>query len=211
MQLSNVRSRKFSLITYLPEEYFLIRLQGHNEQVRVWAYAKHDKDLKEDGTLKEPHTHLILITYNAHSISSIRRWFSGFHDENGEITTTAQICRDEFNAFDYLTHNTKQALAEGKPLYDKSIVKSNNFDYFKANSEHDYDSTLLACELLLKGVSVHDCAKMFGRDFILHYGQIKNYLMDVLQMRDDDRITDFDSLIKRQTFNILEGQDKNAR
>lgn len=202
------RSRKFSLITYLPEEYFLVRLRGHHEQVRVWAYAFHDKDLKEDGSLKEPHYHLILITYNAHTVNSIRRWFSGIFDENGEITTTCQICRDEYNAFDYLTHSTKQAVADGKPLYDQSIVKCNDFDYFRANDQHDYDTILLACELLLKGVSVHDCAKMFGRDFILHYGSIKNYLTDVIQSEQDSYINDFNDLIHKQLFDFLEGKTK---
>lgn len=174
------RSRKFSCITYLPQVKLELCLLQHMSQIRCYAYAYHDKDKKEDGTLKEPHFHLVIVTHNTCSISSIRRWFSGYVDEKGmDITTTAQICTDVFQMYDYLTHSTKEARAEEKYQYDKSIVITNDFDYFAKGIGADDDNILLATESLLKGAKVRDVGKRYGRDFILHYNTIKSYVNDV--------------------------------
>ena len=176
------RARKFSCITYLNELQLKVCLLKHPNQIRVYAYAYHDKDLKEDGTLKEPHFHLILITYNTCSVSAIRRWFTGYVDEKGmEITTTAQICSDVFEMYDYLTHSTRKAIEDGKYQYDKSIIQTNDPLYFQADEESDFDSVTLATEMLLKGRNVRDLGKIFGRDFILHYNTIKQYANDVIR------------------------------
>lgn len=179
------RSRKFSCITYLNELQLQVCLLKHSNQIRVYAYAMHDKDTKEDGTLKEPHIHLVLITYNTCAISSIRRWFSGYVDENGDITTTAQICQDVFEMYDYLTHSTRKAREDGKYQYDKSIIKTNDTTgYFQASEESEYDSITLAMESLLKGGDIHTLAKRYGRDFILHYNAIKQVVCDVKRCED---------------------------
>lgn len=203
------RYRRFSCITYLNENQLKMCLIRHHEQIRVWAYALHDKDTKEDGTLKEPHFHLVIITYNGCTVSAVRRWFSGFKDENGAITTTAQVCADIYEMYDYLTHDTVQAKLDGKNQYSKDIVQTSDREFFKASLESEYDSITLAAEFLLKGKSIHQCGRIFGRDFILHYNAIKNYLMDILQSEKDEYINNFEDLIFRQTANLLEGKDKN--
>ncbi len=178
------RARKFSCITYLSEDQLKVCLLQHSLQVRYYAYAYHNKDLKEDGTPKEPHIHLVLVTYNTCSVSAIRRWFSGYVDSNGEITTTAQICNDVFSMYDYLTHNTKECREQGKYLYDKSIIETNDKQgYFRASAESEFDNITLASEMLIKGKEVQEVAKIFGRDFIIHYNTIKSYVNDVLRQR----------------------------
>lgn len=149
----------------------------HTNQIRVYAYAYHDKDKREDGTLKEPHFHLILITYNTCSLSAVRRWFSGYVDKNGDITTTAQACTDVFQMYDYLTHKHDK----DKYQYDDSIVISNDKDYFKANERSEYDNITLATEMLITGAKVRDLGRIFGRDFILHFNAIKSYVNDVMR------------------------------
>lgn len=174
---NSARPRQFSLITYLPEFELKLCIQAHIEQIRSWAYAYHDKDTKEDGSPKEPHFHLILVTHNGHSVSAIRRWFKGHLDDKGqEITTTAQPCLDVFEMYDYLTHSTPDAKADGKYQYDKSIVQSNDFKYFELAKGYDEDNILIATEELLKGANPRDLGKRYGRDFILHFGQIKGYI-----------------------------------
>lgn len=173
------RSRKFSCITYLKEDMLKLCLLMHEKQIRCYAYAFHDKDRKEDGTLKEPHFHLILITHTTCTLSAIRKWFSGYVDSNGDITTTAQVCSDVFEMFDYLTHSTKEAIASGKYQYDKSIVQTNDKEFFSAGLRSQYDSVTLACEMLLNGSNVREVGQIFGRDFILHYFAIKRYLTDI--------------------------------
>lgn len=183
------RSRKFSCITYLSEEQLKVRLLEHSQQIRIYAYAYHDRDTKPDGSLKTPHFHLVLILYNANTISAVRRWFSGFYDENGEITTTAQICGDVYKAYDYLTHSTKECIAEGKYRYDNEIVKTNDKSrYFQAGSEADYDNITLATEMVLKSQgSLREMGQIFGRDFIVHYSTIRQYLRDVMECQKYNR------------------------
>ncbi len=189
------RCRKFSCITYLSELQLKTVLCKHHEQIRCYAYAFHDKDAREDGTLKEPHFHIVLVTYNTCTISAIRRWFCGFVDSNGDITTTAQKCTDVFEMYDYLTHSTFQARAQGKYQYDKSIVVTNDTEYFKANVESEFDSITLSAEMLLNGASVRECGRKFGRDFILHYPAIKKYLTDVFLLNQRADINNINDLI----------------
>lgn len=205
---SSGRYRKFSCITYLNLYQLEFCISKHLNQIRAYAWAPHDKDTREDGTLKEPHIHLIIITYNTCTLSAIRRWFDGFIKDGKPITTTAQKCTDEYEMYKYLTHSTTQAIAEGKYLYDESIIQCNNKGYFQANEESEWDNVQLACEMLLKGATVHDCGKRFGRDFILHYRQIKDYLCDVRLWEKED-ITDFDGLITRQDILMLERSSSN--
>lgn len=197
------RYRKFSCITYLNQIQIEMCIAKHLNQLRAYAYAYHDKDTNEDGTMKEPHYHLVLITYTTCTLSAVRRWFAGFVKDGKDITTTAQKCTDEFEMYKYLTHSTVQAIAAGKYQYDKSIVQCFNPGYFKADEMSNYDNILLATEMLIKGVSVHDCGKKFGRDFILHYRQIKDYLCDVRQWEKFDS-QNFDEFLTQQDINSME-------
>ena len=201
---SSGRSRKFSCITYLSELQLQTVLLAHSTQIRVYAYAYHDKDLNEDGELKEPHIHLVLVTYCTCSISAVRRWFSGRYDsKNKEITTTAQICSNVFQMYDYLTHNTKEAILEGKYQYDKRIIKTNDkSNYFQAGSESEFDNITIAAEMLIKGSHPRDLGKIFGRDFILHYNTIKNYANDVLHLQQYNLT--FHQLLEREYQQELE-------
>ena len=201
------RYRKFSLITYLHQIQIELVLCKHCNQIRAYAYAYHDMDTNEDGTLKEPHTHLIIVTYCTCTLSAVRRWFDGFVKDGKPVTTTAQKMSDEYEMYEYLIHNTLAAKAAGKYQYDSKIRQSNNHEYFKANEASYWDNIQLACEMILKGTSIHDCGKKFGRDFILHYRQIKSYLCDV-RFWENENIKDFDGLISRQDIMLMERSSK---
>lgn len=201
------RYRKFSLITYLHQIQIDSVLCKHWNQIRAYAYAYHDKDTNEDGTPKEPHTHLIIVTHCTCTLSAVRRWFDGFVKDGKPVTTTAQKMTDEFEMYEYLIHNTLAAKAADKYQYDPKIRQSNNHEYFKANEASNWDNIQLACEMILKGTSIHDCGKKFGRDFILHYRQIKDYLCDV-RLWENEHIKDFDGLISRQDIMLMERSSK---
>lgn len=198
------RSRRFSCITYLTELQLKACILRHINQIRYYAYAYHDKDVREDGTLKIPHFHIILVTYNTCTLSAIRRWFSGYTDINGDINTTSQICSDVYTMYDYLTHTTKEAIDSGKFVYDKSIVKTNDTDgFFRANEESEYDSITLALENLIKGTDIHTLCKRYGRDFILHYNAIKQVYSDITRC-DKYNMTLDDILQEEFENNLLE-------
>lgn len=152
----------------------------HHNQIRLYAYALHDKDVYTDeeraGELKESHTHILLITYFATTLSAVRRWFYGFVDEKGEqINTLGQICKDKYAYYDYLTHSDPKSRLENKYLYPEEIIRCNNTDYFKGKSDYVDDSANLIIEAMLKGVDYHTLRRRFGRDFILNFDKYKYY------------------------------------
>ena len=170
----------------------------------------HDKDIYTEkdvydgcghvaGDLKQPHYHLIIITYNTCTISAVKRWFCGYIDENGPINTMPEICNDIYAYDDYLCHEDKKSIAEGKFHYNRDNVVYSNCDFFKANEISEYDNSLLAAEMLLKGVPLRTVGKIFGKDIIYHYSQIKQYVNDV-QVCEKHNIKDFGKLLDYQTF-----------
>ena len=79
----STRSRKFSCITYLNETQLNACLSKHFSQIRCYEYILHDKDTWTEydeaknpehvaGTLKEPHFHLVLVLFNANTVSGVQ-------------------------------------------------------------------------------------------------------------------------------------------
>lgn len=62
------------------------------------AWALHDQDEDENGQPKKPHVHMIFKFKNA-------RWSTGLARELGIAANYLKICKDEVEAFAYLTHN----------------------------------------------------------------------------------------------------------
>lgn len=171
------RSRNFCLITYLTEDDLVICLNNHQSSIRGFEYIYHDKDLKEDGTLKEPHFHVNLILYSARKLVDVRRWFSGGKDLNGfPANTLGQICMDIGASHDYLTHKGYS----DKFLYNSEDIVSTDLSLFDRKVECSDDASWLALNDMLNGVPLQDIAKRYGRDFIYHYGHIKQVYVDIV-------------------------------
>lgn len=64
--------RLYEIIAY--KEYF-IDLQYNVEQLKNcrWYWSYHDKDLKDDGTLKDPHYHILVYFDNACTLSALMK------------------------------------------------------------------------------------------------------------------------------------------
>ncbi|MBP3608269.1 MAG: hypothetical protein J6J11_08125 [Treponema sp.] len=198
-------SRKFSLISYLNEEQIQKCLLSHGCQIRCYEYIYHDKDVFDEidekknsehkaGTPKEPHYHILIVTFNQCTVSAVRKWFKGYVDSNGEITTTAQVMCDVYSMDEYITHDDKESIARGKFRYPRSAVKCSDINYFQAKLESEYDNSTLIVEMLLRGVSIRQIVKMFGKDFIYHYSQIKQVVNDI-QVCEKHNINDIGHLI----------------
>lgn len=84
-----------------------------------FAYILHDKDIKKDGTKREPHWHILIKMDNAYSFDYIAKRFSV------PVNMVEKIKTRFSNALNYLTHNTEQAKKDGKYQYDDECVKSN--------------------------------------------------------------------------------------
>lgn len=169
------RSRNFALISYLDEIQIQMVLCEHANHIKACAYIYHDKDTKEDGTLKEPHYHILLCLYNQRYESSVHNWFLRWENSDGElINTHTQVCRDIMNTYRYLTH----ANAKDKVQYSRDDIKGVNLDYFKDLDKQDEDTALSALNDLLNGCSCKQVFDRYGRDAIYHI----NALMKCYQL-----------------------------
>lgn len=174
-----VKTRNFSIVTYLSAEQLKTVLNARSNQVKYYAFIEHDKDVNPDGSLKERHIHCLIKTYCQVTLSGICGWFKGFTDsENKVINTFTQQMFDIESSFDYLTHNTEAARLEGKFLYPDSEVVSNNVEFFR-NSVDDGDNLTSALDDLLNGEPLDVVRRRYGRDFIIHYGHIRTLFNDI--------------------------------
>lgn len=177
--LDEQRFRKFSCVTYLSEMQLQECLQRAGDMIRGYAYCYHDKDVNDDGTRKEPHMHLVLWLYNPKCINNLRGWFDrGFVDDNGEkINTLIQPCHDIKAAAEYLIHKNDPDKYQYLP---ESVVYSDP-ELFESPETQKEDNAILALEDLLSGMSLRECSLKYGRDFMFHYGHIKQLWLDILR------------------------------
>ena len=174
------RVRSFCLSSYLTKSEIVEVLRKHDRQIRAYAYIEHDRDLNEDGTPKPRHIHLLLRTVNSRTVDDIRNWFRGFTDDKGmPVNTLGQEMHDIGSSFEYLTHDTEAAITEGKFRYDPADIISNDVEYFKGTSERDEDNISLAVMDLCNGIPLREVALKYGRDFIIHYANIKLLFNDI--------------------------------
>src|SRR5699024_467752 len=124
------KSRYFTFLLYpesIPEDWLLkLELVGLPMAISP-LHDKDKKDGKEKG-LKKPHYHVIYIAKNPVTASSVRKRIQ--RSLGNQSVTMVQIIKTTVeNTYLYLTHESKDAIAEKKYLYDKKDIKLiNNFD-----------------------------------------------------------------------------------
>lgn len=90
---------------------------GSQGSIEKWLYILHDKDKKEDGTLKSPHWHIYLKFNNARQFQYIAKWFDVAENFVNSIKGAYG------DSVEYSIHQN----APDKYQYDIAEVKS-NFD-----------------------------------------------------------------------------------
>lgn len=168
LQVSRAKDRHFFIRTYLNENQIKLIILAHN--IQHYAYILHDQDIKDDGEKVEPHYHLILSLYNATSMQSICRWFSGFVDNKGQLVQSrVEIAVDRYHCFDYLTHSTKACIENGDYRYAKSLIVTDNFGFYNGSRESDFDTDTLCLLDMMNGVPYEQLVFRYGRNFILNH------------------------------------------
>lgn len=151
-------------------------VKDNNSVVDEYAYILHDRDVKEDGTPKEPHYHFLFVLRRSRRLSDIQSCMKKTLQGN----VLLQPCHSVSDSFGYLTHEDE----DDKAKYDESdIVSSADKSYWKPDkSFNDCDKSsdcIMSAYLdLLNSMPLTDCAKKYGRDFIIHYNHIKSLLLD---------------------------------
>lgn len=127
-----------------------------------WAYILHDKDTNEDGTLKEPHWHIVLEFENRVLLKSVAKWF-GIEENFVEVPTG----RNAFmSCAKYLVHWK----TEEKYQYEWEEVKDNfNLKEVVEKEERErleYGRNLteeerIMAEVLYNGVTLKQCRRKY--------------------------------------------------
>lgn len=151
-------------------------VKDNNSLVLEYAYILHDSDVKEDGTLKEPHYHFLFVLNRSRRLADIQSCLKKTLHGNVML----QSCHSVSASYCYLTHENE----DSKVHYDEcSIVSSADSSFWKAETlandrDKSFDTVLSAYLDLLNSMPVSECAKKYGRDFIIHYTHIKYLLLD---------------------------------
>lgn len=162
------RAYTWSLVTYA-DTVLIKRLLA---EARHWAWCYHDKDTNEDGTPKEPHTHIIVTFEQQKSLQSIKDILQSEQNTFGECRRKSGDNWVNLNVkalFDYLIHEGRPDKYPYDPEerhFDSEIYWKRYFTdvrEFESNREFVQDLTapyknLIEMDLFL--------ANKYGKDYI---------------------------------------------
>ena len=127
MMTTKQKSRYFAFILYtesIPEDWIL-KLEALDISMAISPL--HDKDKNEDGNYKKPHYHVMYVAKNPVTIEAIRNRIKRTLGNNS--ISYVEIIDSMKNYYQYLTHESKDAITKKKQRYDvKEIITINGFD-----------------------------------------------------------------------------------
>ena len=124
------KSRYFTFLLYpesVPEDWEL-KLESLGMPIAISPL--HDKDRKEGNEqgLKRAHYHVIYVTPNPVTAHSVRMRIKRLLGDQS-VAMVQIVATSMENMYLYLTHESKDAIAKNKYVYDKADIKHlNNFD-----------------------------------------------------------------------------------
>ena len=166
--------RNHSLISYCSVSQIEEVLHVHSHQIKAYAYCLHDCDVDDLGGIKSPHIHILFLLFSPISPSTVRNWFSCVDELGNTVNTLDQKIVDISASFRYLIHEDNPE----KYQYLPEMRICSDIKYFA--DFVDDDVSKLALFDLLDGVPLREVAFRYGRDFIYHYGHIKQIYIDIL-------------------------------
>lgn len=169
------RVRSVSLELYAPPVHWGKLLSSATN----YAYILHDKDVKEDGTPKPPHYHVLLHFPNAKTKSAIRK-LTELDKLDSDTTMLSEKLDNPHGAFKYLTHDTKKAVDDKKHKYDESEIVTNDLLYWleSAKDETKPHQEFLD-DLLNDEFSHYNLACKYGRDYMKNYRSYSDFAREV--------------------------------
>lgn len=167
---TNQRSRNFALVTYLSLEQ--VDAYCKLPHVKNYAWILHDKDVKEDGSPKEPHIHLVVVYTNARTLSAVRADFAQY-----EQNTMSEYCIDLEGAYDYLLHKRNPE----KYQYEKDLVHT-NVGYFRGDYSSAEDNTAYCLVMdIIAGKSRLELLRKYGRDYAINRDKYYGVAHEIMQ------------------------------
>ncbi|MEK4985453.1 replication protein [Streptococcus sp. FSL L8-0526] len=127
--MAKEKARYFTFLLYpesIPEDWEL-KLETLGVPIAVSPLHDKDKSNVEGQKYKKPHYHVIYIAKNPVTADSVRKKIKLLLGEKS--LAMVQIALNVENTYLYLTHESKDAIAKKKHVYDKADIKLiNNFD-----------------------------------------------------------------------------------
>lgn len=164
------RGRFFAAVSYIADTAELCDiLQRKTNSIRAYALILHDKDEAD------LHHHMVIRTHSTWTCPQIAKWFA---DNKDGQNTLVQLVKDRSAIIDYLTHEND----DDKHRYDKSDIIDGGIDDILPAGETSDDSFEII-EKLLAGTSVREMVRLYGREFVYHYG---NYATIANAIREEE-------------------------
>lgn len=188
----DVSTRFHHLTTYAPTEQVKQVLTGKSEQLVFAECILHDKDVKEDGSPKEPHVHVLIELKSPRYLTDVCKWFKKCLDNAGRTVTTRsiEISPTTQDADDYLTHkgeltkhqyadeDVKVLVGSRDDFRDSKIDKHHDAAEGDENNKADEVENLL--QDVVDKVPLRQMARRYGRDFIKNYNAYRNYALQIV-------------------------------
>lgn len=127
--MAKEKARYFTFLLYpesIPDDWEL-KLETLGVPIAISPLHDKDKSNVEGQQYKKPHYHVIYIAKNPVTADSVRWKIKKLLGENS--LAMVQVALNVENTYLYLTHESKDAIAKKKHVYDKANIKLiNNFD-----------------------------------------------------------------------------------
>lgn len=158
------RTTLWSIVTY-PTEADLFRL-GIENRIRTYAYIRHDKDILEDGTPKEPHYHVLLSLVDTKAQQQVVNWLKREVFCSG-CNVLAQPIKSRASAWRYLCHLDNPE----KVQYSPDEIQTNKRAYWERPETMGADKEAANAFFLhdLMTLSPVELARRYGRDYIKNF------------------------------------------
>lgn len=162
-------SRWHCLSTYIPFDTVKRYLQ-YCPFVKHWSIILHDKDVLENGEVKQPHTHILLYTYDAKSSSAVLKRFENLAkqyalENGGEVQNTfGQLCYEPLAMYRYQLHlddYDKHQYDTFERITDDDCYWS---DFERANGKSE-NKAVEIFDALCEGASTRDMLVRFGCEY----------------------------------------------
>lgn len=175
------RTRRFCLTTYIDDSALYGYLNGL-QWVQHWAYITHDKDVKDDGELKEKHTHVLLYTYEAKTVTAIKKNFDNFSAEYYAMrsaeaqNTMAQECNDISAQWRYLRHldDKNKAQYDIQDVVCDDLSYWNTLDKYNGLTDSVGNAGLSILDDYMNGTDCYTMAQRYGKEWIYHISHYQN-------------------------------------
>lgn len=134
-----------------------------------YAYILHDKDTKEDGTLKTPHVHVLCHFNERPRFSSVKNTLA--NNDTKDTTVLGQTVMSKHLAFQYLTHSNDKS----KYQYPLDEVVCNDYSFFQSSTQVELEAKndeFLDNLLTLKPLEM---ARIYGRDYMKNFKQYNDF------------------------------------